>query len=120
MSRDSQATNEYLIDLIQNLKKTAIEQKVKIWKAIATELEKPRRIRRVVNLERINRVCNDNETIVVPGKVLSAGELNKKLTVAAFSFSESALNKINEKGKAISIEELIKTNPKGSKVRIIG
>ncbi len=120
MSRDSKATNQYLIDLIKTLKKTAIERKVKIWKALATELEKPKRIRRVVNLERINRVCNDNETIVVPGKVLASGELNKKLTVAAFSFSDKASQAINEKGKTMSIEELIKTNPKGSKVRIIG
>jgi len=120
MSRNSKATNQYLIELIKNLKKTAIEQKVKIWKAIATDLERPTRIRRVVNLERINRVCKDNETIIVPGKVLSAGSLDKKLTIAAFSFSKTALNRINEKGKAITIEELIKNNPKGSKVRIIG
>ncbi len=120
MSRESKSTNHYLIDLIKTLKKKSTEQKVRIWKAIATELERPRRIRRVVNLERINRVCKDNETIIVPGKVLASGNLNKKLIVAAFTFSQSALNKINEKGKAISIEELIKINPRGSKVRIVG
>lgn len=120
MSRKSNITNPYLIDLIKTLKKTAIDNKVKIWKAIATDLERPTRIRRVVNLDRINRVCKDNETIIVPGKVLSNGELDKKLTIAAFSFSSQALDKINQKGKAISIEDLIKTNPKGSKVRIIG
>ena len=120
MSRHSNATNQYLIDLIQNLKKTAIEQKVNIWKAVATELEKPARIRRIINVDRINRVCNDKEVIVVPGKVLGTGDLNKSLTIAAFSFSESASQKINQKGKTLTIEELIKTNPKGSRVRIIG
>lgn len=120
MSRDSKATNQYLIELIKALKKTAIEQKVRIWKVIATELERPKRIRRVVNLNRIERVCKDNETIIVPGKVLGTGDLNKKLTIAAFSFSESAIFKINKKGKATSIEELIKSNPKGTKLRIIG
>lgn len=120
MSRKSNTTNQYLVELIKTLKKTAIEQKVKIWKAIATDLEKPTRIRRIVNLDRINRVCKDNETIIVPGKVLGTGDLNKKLTISAFSFSQSALNKINQKGKAISIDELIKSNPKGAKVRIIG
>ena len=113
-------TNKYLVELIKNLKKLSIEKKVKIWKAVAYELEKPTRIRRVVNLERINRVCNNNETILVPGKVLAGGDLDKKLTVAAWAFSQGALNKINEKGKARYIHELMEENPKGSGVRIIG
>ena len=120
MSRNTNFTNQQLVELIKDLKKSAIEQKVKIWKAIALELERPRRIRRVVNLTRINKVCKDNETIIVPGKVLSSGNLDRKLTIAAFSFSEQAIEKINHKGKAISIQELLKSNPKGSRVRIIG
>ena len=34
--------------------------------------------------------------------------------------SKEAKEKINKTGKAITIKELIKENPKGSKVRIIG
>ena len=113
-------TNEYLVALIKLLKKASFENKVNIWKTIALELERSTRQRREVNLDRINRVCDENETIIVPGKVLATGELDKKVTVAAFRFSEAALGKINKKGKAISIEELLKINPKGSKVRIIG
>ncbi len=120
MTKRTGPTNEYLASLIRNLKKLSIEKNVKIWKAIALELEKPTRKRRVVNLERINRVCNDNETIIVPGKVLATGDLTKKLKIAAFSFSEQALNKINKHSKAITIEQLMKENPKGSKTRIIG
>ena len=49
------------------------------------------------------------------------GDLNKKVTIAAYNFSKSAIEKINSSGsKAISINELVKQNPKGSKVRIIG
>ena len=112
--------NPETITLIKHLKKEAIEKKAKIWKAVATELERPRRIKRVVNIGEINKHCKDNETIVVPGKVLASGELEKKITIAAFSFSQEALAKINMKGKAISIQELMKQNPKGSRVRIIG
>ncbi len=61
----------------------------------------------------------DGETALIPGKVLSLGKMDKKLTVAAFKFSESALEKINANGKAISIEELLKNNPDGKKVRIL-
>ena len=120
MSRNSHATNHYLIELIKNLKKTSLEHQVKIWKAIATELEKPARIRRVVNLYHINHICKENDVIVVPGKVLGIGDINKKLTVSAFSFSDNAREKINKNGKTVSIEELLKTNPKGAHVRIVG
>ncbi|MEK6826059.1 MAG: 50S ribosomal protein L18e [Nanoarchaeota archaeon] len=113
-------SNKYLVELIKSLRKLSIEKKVKIWKVVAYELEKPTRIRRVVNLERINRVCNNNETILVPGKVLASGDLDKKLTVVAWAFSQSALDKINEKGKALHIHQLMEENPTGSGVRIIG
>ena len=48
------------------------------------------------------------------------GDLTKKITVAAYQFSESAEEKINKVGKAISIRELMKENPKGKRIRIIG
>jgi len=48
------------------------------------------------------------------------GELNKNVTVAGWRFSKSAEEKINRKGKAITIQELMKQNPEGKKVRIIG
>ena len=105
-----------LQDLILNLKKT----KAKIWLRVASDLEKPTRIRREVNLYKINKSTRDGETAVVPGKVLAIGNLEKPITVAAFRFSADAKEKINKKGKAISIAELLKSNPKGSKVRIIG
>jgi len=107
--------------LIQELKKKSIEEKVKIWKRIASDLEKPTRNRRIVNLSKIDRYTKDNDTIIVPGKVLGSGDLNKKLTIAAFSFSEQAIDKIKlSDGKALHIDELMKSNPKGNKVRIIG
>ena len=43
------------------------------------------------------------------------------VVVAAFSFSDSARQEIEKaKGKCITIKELIKQNPKGKDVRIIG
>ncbi len=61
------------------------------------------------------------ETVVVPGKVLGDGSLDHKLEIAAFKFTQSAKEKIKKAGgKFMSISELIKKNPKGSNVRIIG
>ena len=72
------------------------------------------------NLYKIDKHTRENEIALVPGKVLSIGNLNKKIKVAAFQFSDQAKEKINLIGKAITIKELIQENPKGNKVRIIG
>jgi len=114
-------TNEHLKQLITELKKESNNQKNKIWKRIAQDLEKPTRNRRIINLSRINHTTKKNETIIVPGKVLGSGILNHELTIAAYAFSESAKKQIQQaNGKTISIQELLKTNPKGKDVRIIG
>jgi len=114
-------TSTHLKNLISELKKKSFELDVKLWKRVAKDLEKPSRQRRKVNLYTINKVIRKDEIALVPGKVLSIGELEKPVTIAALNFSENALAKINlAKGKSISIEELLKTNPKGSKVRILG
>ena len=113
-------TNPQLRDLIKELRELSKKQNVKIWKRIADDLNKSTRRKREVNLERINRVTKENEIIVIPGKVLASGDLKHKVTIAAFQFSEKAREVINKNGKALTIQELIKKNPKGSGVRIIG
>ena len=106
--------------LIRELTSLGKKNEVKLWLRIAKDLSRPTRIRRAVNLYKIDKNTKDGETALVPGKVLSVGELNKKLTIAAYQFSDKALEKINKVGKAIKIQELIKDNPKGEKIRIIG
>ncbi len=113
--------NQKLAELISLLKEISAKQEVKLWRRVALDLEKPSKNRRVVNLTRINRYCKDNDVIIIPGKVLSMGSLDKKLTIAAYNFSKKALEKINKSGsKAVSINDLIKKNPKAKNIRIIG
>ncbi|MEM1566054.1 MAG: 50S ribosomal protein L18e [Candidatus Bathyarchaeia archaeon] len=119
--RELRTTNPQLIELIRFLKKQSREQKAPIWKAVAEKLTVSKRRRIAVNISRINRYTEKNDTVVVPGKVLGAGELNHPVTVAAFAFSETAKQKIKRaKGKCLTIPELVKKNPKGSNVKIIG
>ena len=114
-------TNPELLNLIRFLKKQAREHKAKIWRDIAERLATARRRRIAVNVSRINRYTKKNDIVVVPGKVLGAGKLEHRVTVAAFSFSETAKKKIsNVKGKCLTIQDLIKKNPKGSNIKIIG
>ena len=88
---------------------------------VATDLEKPTRNRRAVNLSRINLHARNDEIVVVPGKVLSSGEIKQGLTIAAYQFSKGALEKIQQaKSQAITLNELIRKNPKGKRMRIIG
>ncbi len=117
---ETASSNVYLHATIRMLKKAYREQKARIWRAIIEYLERPKRKRIAVNLSKINRYAKEGETVIVPGKVLGAGELTKKLTIAAFSFSSSALRKIKKaNGQALTLQELLKINPRGSNVRII-
>jgi large subunit ribosomal protein L18e len=119
--KKARTTNPELIKLIHFLKKQSRENKVKVWRDIAKRLAKPRRKRIAVNVSRLNRYTEKSETVVIPGKVLGAGEINHPITVAAFTFSEKAKGKIKAaRGKYLSFFELIKKNPKGSNVKIIG
>ncbi|MEM2121166.1 MAG: 50S ribosomal protein L18e [Candidatus Woesearchaeota archaeon] len=117
-------TNEELISIIKELKLLSYKTNKSIWKSIALTLEKPTRKRRIVNVSRINRFCKDGELIIVPGKVLSSGSLNHKITVAAFSFSKQAIKKINDSGsKVMTLKELIKNQElinNTKNIRIIG
>ncbi|MBS3109512.1 50S ribosomal protein L18e [Candidatus Woesearchaeota archaeon] len=113
-------SNMQLNALIHELKKVSTLENVGLWKALAADLERPSRQRRAVNLSRISRVANENEIVIVPGKVLASGELTQKVTIAAFKFSKQAMDKITKKGKAITIMDLLRENPRGKNARIIG
>lgn len=121
MPKKNKKTNPMLIALIQELKKQSSENDIAIWKDIAIRLEKPLNNWPEVNLERIDKYIQNKETALIPGKVLSTGNLTKKVTVAAWSFSEKSEEKIKKSGgKCLTIEELLKSNPKGKDIRILG
>ena len=81
-------TNYQLQILLQELDVQA--RNSPFWRKVADDLRKPARQRRVVNIYRIEKAALEGETVLVPGKVLSVGELNKKLSVAALTFSKNA------------------------------
>ncbi|HIQ49870.1 MAG TPA: 50S ribosomal protein L18e [Nanoarchaeota archaeon] len=113
-------TNPLLRKLIEDLRTRGYKEKIPFLIKIADELSRQRRRRVEVNVGKINRLCKENETIIVPGKVLGYGILTKPVTVAAWKFSKQAMEKIKSAGgKTLTIEELVAKNPKGSGVRII-
>ncbi len=114
-------TNPLLIQLIADLKKVGWAEEAPIWRDIAKRLEKPSKGWAEVNISRIARYVKAGETIIIPGKLLGSGIIEIPVTVVAFNASEGAKRKIRDAGgKVLSIPELVKANPKGSRVRIIG
>lgn len=121
MVKKIKKTNPILLQLIHDLKKQSNEKNVGIWKDIASRLEKSSKNWPVVNLDRINTYVKDKEIALIPGKVLSSGNITKKITIAAWSFSDKSYEKIKKAGsRSISIHELMKNNPKGENIRILG
>lgn len=113
--------NPELIKITRLLKSKTLESDAPIWRTLAEKLEKPKHSRYTVNVSRINRSTKNGETVTVPGKVLGTGTLNHKVSVAAFSFSEAARNKIEAAGgKCLTFSALVKKNPKGTDLKIIG
>ena len=113
-------TNPNLIELINKLYEQSRSEDAAIWKDVAQRLERSNRRTAEVNLSDIARYTEADETILVPGKVLSNGNLEEKVDVVALKFSAKAQEKIeNAGGECISIEEIMNDNPKGSNIRIM-
>ncbi|PSP81914.1 50S ribosomal protein L18e [Halobacteriales archaeon QS_1_68_17] len=112
-------TNPRLSSLIADLKSTARNGGGEVWGDVAERLEKPRRTHAEVNLGRIERYAREDETVVVPGKVLGSGALRKDVTVAAVDFSGTAERKIDRVGETKRLEQALEDNPEGANVRVI-
>ena len=107
-------TNKKLVDTVIALKK---KEK---WIEIAGILSRPKRKFVSINLNEINDLTKDGETIVIPGKVLSQGEITKKIKIVALNFSEKAKEKLLKSKIPVSeISEEIKKNPDAKDIRIL-
>ncbi len=106
-------SNPDKIQLVHFLKKQS-----PFWIKISAYLAKPKRSAISVNLSKINKVAKDNAVVLVPGKILSDGELKKTITISSFSISEQARQKIG-KSKYISIEDLAKKNKGGEGIIVL-
>ena len=120
MPKPTGPTNPSVIRLINLLEKNARLNKANIWKRVAEIIRKPKRRRVAVNIWKIGKYAQGASAIIVPGVVLGYGKIDKPVTVAALKVSAKAKEKIIEAGgKVLSIEDLLRENPKGSGVRII-
>lgn len=113
--------NTLVDNTIWTLREAFKRNKAPIWRALEEELAGPRANRREINIRRLAEITKSEEVVVIPGKVLGTGAIGHKLTVCAFSMSESAAKKVLDAGgKVVTFEGLIKKYPDGKGVRIIG
>jgi len=90
------------------------------WNSVASILSSSRENRINLNLDEISEITSEGENIVVSGKVLSQGNISKKVKVIALSFSERAREKLLKNGcKISSILDEIKSNPSGKGIKIL-
>ncbi|HJU13801.1 MAG TPA: 50S ribosomal protein L18e [Candidatus Nitrosotalea sp.] len=114
-------TNQVVVHMAKELKVASKKNKAPIWSILAEEALKPSKARRVLNLNQIDKFVSDNDTVVVPGKVLGTGAISHKITLCSFSISTSGAKKVTQSGgKIVGFAQLIKSNPTGKGVKIIG
>jgi large subunit ribosomal protein L18e len=90
------------------------------WLEVAKILSGPRSKRANLNLKKIDEESKAGETIIIPGKVLSQGEITKKIKIVALGFSEKAKEKLlKSKSETLSILEEIKKNPEAKGIKIL-
>ena len=107
-------TNSILVETIIAAKKK------EAWNPLADIISSPRRRKIVLNLEDIEKEAKDGEHVVVPGKVLSQGELNKKIKITALSFSDKAKEKLlKSKIEFSNMLDEIKKNPTAKGIKIL-
>jgi large subunit ribosomal protein L18e len=123
MTKNSSRTNTERSNRILRAQVVALErkgrkEKIAIWRDAARYLAAPHSTETEVNVGHLARLGDG--PVVVPGKVLGNGPVDKKLVVGAFSFSSSARKKIEAAGgEALSMEEFLKRFPEGSGVTLV-
>ena len=95
-------------------------KKKKAWLETSHKISGPKRKQISVNLDQIDEKAENGDVIVIPGKVLGIGNISKKIKIAALSFSEKAKETLKEKKiEFLTINEEIKKNPDGKKIKIL-
>lgn len=106
-------TNTHLVETLILAKKNSA------WIEVASILSGPRRKRIDINLNDLNKFAKEGEKIIVPGKILSQGFINKKIEVIAFAFSERAEAKLKDAGcKSLNLLNEIKSNPDAKGIKV--
>ena len=114
----TERSNKVLRTQVVALERKGRKEKLAIWRDTARYLAAPHSTETEVNVGHLARLGDG--PLVVPGKVLGTGPIDKKLVIGAFSFSSAARRKIEAAGgEALSIAEFVERYPEGSGVTLV-
>lgn len=114
-------TDGVIADTLWTLRKASKKTKAPLWKDLERRLLNSRSNRREVNLDKLSKFTKEGDVIIVPGKLLGAGNLGHSVIVFAYSVSKLASKKVKEAGgQILALADLVEKYPHGSGVKIIG
>ncbi len=109
--RMKRKTNPELVSTIEEAKKNNLLE-------LAKKLSGPTKQQTRVNLDELNKINKEN--IIVVGKILGQGNIDKKISVSALSFSKQAREKLKKAGCEIkTIKQEIEKNKELKEVKIV-
>lgn len=112
--RTRNKTNPQIIEIVR----LALKQKA--WHTIAQAVSNSTKNYSSVNLKEIERQTKMGDIVIVIGKVLSSGNLTKKIRICSLGISKEAREKLKEsKSEFASIADEIKKNPKAEGIKLI-
>lgn len=98
-----------------------LARRSRFWRAVLRHLEASSRRRRAVNIYHLNRVKAPEGGVLVVGKLLGVGVLERPLRVVAFDFSNTALEKVRRAGgEAYYLDEYLEQGGDGRGLVIVG
>ena len=90
------------------------------WSKLVKVISMSTRKHASVNLNKIDKQATTGDSLIVIGKVLSVGEITKKVRIISFSISEPAKEKLKKtKSDWVSVLDEIKANPKAEGLKFI-
>ena len=95
--------------LVASLEQKSRKDKKALWKDLADRIGKPTRHNVTVSLSKLDSMAklNKGKILIVPGKILSDGELTEKVTIVGVCASEKATEKISKKGEFLPLKDFI-------------
>ena len=113
----SRARKKTAPEIVQTI---LIARKNPAWLKVAKIIAGPRRLQPAINLSEIDKNSEIGDTILVPGKILSKGEITKKIKLCALSISAQAKEKLKStKSEFVHIIDEINKNKKAEGIKII-
>ncbi|MFA5258975.1 MAG: uL15 family ribosomal protein [Candidatus Pacearchaeota archaeon] len=104
-------TNLYLVRTINLAKKNNLLD-------LARKLSGPSRKQKNINMNQLNEL--EDKQVLIVGRVLGQGIINKKISIAALGFSQQAKEKLKKAGCEFkSINQEIEDNPTLKGVKIL-